>query len=251
MSSSRPSAPPAGRQPGGAPPCPCSPGCGCELDGRPAAPHRHRPRADDLRRGRRSPASGDGVVGPPGPPGLRHRPGAPRGQRRGRGRRDDEARITAGRSEFSLRILPADEFPRLRRADRRRRSPWPARSWPRALSPGGAGGLERRRPADPHRRAPGRRGRWPAPRRHRLVPAGGPRPARHAPCWPRASTSSCRRGRCRSWPACSPAADTLTRAAGGARRQLRGRRHAAHHRASSRASSRTTSGSSRRPSRTG
>ena len=48
-----------------------------------------------------------------------------------------------------------------------------------ARAPGGAGGQPRGEPAGAHRRAAGRRGGGPAAGRHRLVPAGHARPARH------------------------------------------------------------------------
>ena len=115
-------------------PCRCCPGSRCELVGRPrcASP---APTSSSRSRSR-SPVSGeaDGVVVLPGPAGLRHRAGAARraassvevDRRRG-------ARSPPARSEFSLRVLPADEFPRLTEADRRpghaRRAPsWPPRS---------------------------------------------------------------------------------------------------------------------------
>ena len=98
---------------------------------------------------------------------------------------DDEAQITAGRSQFSLRLIPADEFPRLDRARRRRRHARRRRPRPGA-APGGAGGQHRRLPADPHRRAAGRRGAtgcawWPP------TPTGSAvRDLPGAACWARA-----------------------------------------------------------------
>ena len=148
MSSSRPSAPPAGPRPVEAPPCPCS-RVRVELTG-----DQLRLTGSDLeltisvevtvtgeRRRRRHPA---------GPPRVRHRAGPARRQRRGRGRPRTRPASPPGRSEFSLRILPADEFPRLTEAAGEPVTLASA-ELAEALSPGRAG---RRRATTPARSSP-------------------------------------------------------------------------------------------------
>ena len=114
MSSSRPSAPPAGPRPAAAPPCPCSRGSGSSS------------RGDQLRLTGTDleltisvevtvSGSGDGVVILPGRLASDIVRALPAGSVEVEVA-DDEARISAGRSEFSLRVLPADEFPRLTEA---------------------------------------------------------------------------------------------------------------------------------------
>ena len=122
---------------------------------------------------------------------------------------DEEAHISAGRSEFSLRVLPADEFPRLAEATGEPVTLASAELAAALTQVVRAASSDDARP-DPHRRAPGRRGRRPAPRRHRLVPARRSATCPAPPCSPRASTSSCPPGRSRSSPGCSPATSTLT-----------------------------------------
>ena len=107
---------------------------------------------------------------------------------------DDEATITAGRSQFSLRSYDSTTSrPRSTRRPRRSRCRRAAfadalRQVVRAASTDDARAV-------PHRRAHGRRGRRPAPGRHRLVPAGGARPARDRRSSPRARRCWCRTGR--------------------------------------------------------
>ena len=83
--------------------------------GRPAAPHGHRPRADHLGRGhgvRRAATAWSVLPGRLASDIVRALPAGSVEVEVA----DDEARISAGRSEFSLRVLPADEFPRLTEA---------------------------------------------------------------------------------------------------------------------------------------
>ena len=106
--------------PGGRPPSrtgtlPVLSGVRIELDGRPPAADRQRPRAHDP--GRRSPSTATPTASPC------CRPSSPPTScgRSSRGAvtvevDGDDAHITAGRSQFTVRLLPADEFPRLRRA---------------------------------------------------------------------------------------------------------------------------------------
>ena len=101
------------------------------------------------------------------------------GRRRGRRRRGPHQRRAARSSR--LHAIPADEFPQPGRARRRAGHARPLRTSPRACARS-CGRVDRRVPADPHRRAAGRRGRRAAPGRHRLVPARRPRPARHRRC---------------------------------------------------------------------
>ena len=114
MSSSRPSAPLVGLLPGAARPCPCSPACGCELTG-----DQLRLTGTDLELTISVEVtvsgSGDGVVILPGRLASDIVRALPAGSVEVEVT-EDEARISAGRSEFSLRILPADEFPRLTEA---------------------------------------------------------------------------------------------------------------------------------------
>ena len=102
----------------------------------------------------------------------------------------EEARIAAGRSEFSLRVLPADEFPRVAE---------PAGEPVTLASAELATALRQVvRAASSDDARPiltgvllVRRGHGPAAGRHRLLPPRHPRPARAPPSWPRASTCSC------------------------------------------------------------
>ena len=158
--------------------CRCCPASASSSTGDQLQPHRQRPRSrrstvdDDVtgERGRRRRAAGQAD--------RRHRP-RPRA-RRGHGRADDdEVRIASGRSQFSVRTVPADEFPRLSEPAERGGHRSPAEELRRGAAPGGAGGEHRRGPADPHRRADDRRGRRAAAGRHRLLPAGRARPAGH------------------------------------------------------------------------
>ena len=89
-----------------------------------------------------------------------------------------EAQIAAGRSQFTVRVLPAEEFLRLPEpagdaVDTRCRRPV------RGPEPGGSGCEQGRCPPDPRRRAHDRRSVRPAAGRHRLLPPGLAGPARH------------------------------------------------------------------------
>ena len=220
MSSSKPSAPPAERRRAGAPRCPC---CPASRSSSPATSCASPAPTSSSRSPSRSTVSGeaDGVVVLPGRLAsdiVRALPGGSVAVEVG----DDEARISAGRSEFSLRVLPADEFPRLTEAAGDAGHPGRRRAGRRAHA-GRAGRVERRRPADPHRRAARRRGRRSAPGGHRLLPAGDPRPARH---------HGARRGPARARAVAGPPGAGAAaqrrrrgalRAARGARGELRGR----------------------------
>ena len=119
----------------------------------------------------------------------------------------EQARIAAGRSEFSLRVLPAEEFPRL---------PEPAGE---PVTLGGRGALGRRSPrwcrprpaTTPARSSPAccspprTAGCASSPPTRTASPCATSRARR---CWPRASTCSSRPGPSRSWPASSAAAAT-------------------------------------------
>ena len=114
-----------------------------------------------------------------------------------RGRRRRGCGSPSGRSQFSRPHPPGRRVPPPAGATGDAVT-LPADGLAERPAPGGAGRLERRRPADPHRGADGRRGRRAAPGGHRLLPAGraGPRRAADA-CCPRASRCWCRPG---PWP---------------------------------------------------
>ena len=175
---------------------------------RPARAHRHRPRAHH-------PVEVDGVrraatASRSCPAGWRPTSSARSSRQRSRSRStDDEARIAAGplavqrcacsrptSSRGSPR--PAGEPVTLGSAELRRRA-----------APGGAGAPARRRPPDPHRRAARRRGRRAAPRRHRLVPPRGPRPAGHQRAARGPAGARAVHGPAASCSGCSAAADEV------------------------------------------
>ena len=113
---------------------------------RSAAPHRQRPRADDRRRDRRWPGR------PTAWPSCR-RDSPPIScaslqSRQRRGRTSTTTRPTSRRdgSSSAIRLLPADEFPRLSSPSRRRGHPGRRRVRRRA-APGGAGGQRATTPA--------------------------------------------------------------------------------------------------------
>ena len=238
MSSSRPSAPPAERRRVAARPCRCCPASRCELTG-----DQLRLTGTDLELtiSVEVAVSGeaDGVVVLPGRLASDIVRALPAGSVSVEVA-DDEARISAARSEFSLRVLPADEFPRLTEAGRRAGHPRQRRAGRRAHA-GGAGRVERRRPADPHRRAPGRRGRRSAPGRHRLLPARHPRPARHHGAERGPARAGAVPGAPGARPAAQPATTSCPCASASARPASRSAAPASPP-CSSRASSRPTSG---------
>ena len=125
---------------------------------------------------------------------------------------DEELRIASGRSHFTVRTHPAGDFPRLPVSDRRHGHAAGGRA-DRGAGTGDPGGVQRGLPADPDRRADGRRGRRPAPGRHRLVPPGRSGPPWRWACWPKVSGCWCRPGRSTSSCACSavPSAEVSLR----------------------------------------
>ena len=169
---------------------------------RPPRAHRLRPRPDHLgpgggdrrggRRRRRAGAAGD-----------RHRP-VPRARYGSTSWSvSDEARITAGRSQFAIRVLPAEEFPRLAEppADAVTLDAGEFAAALRQVVP--AASADDARP-DPHRRAAGRGGGRPAAGGDRLVPAGPARPARSIGAGRGADGAGAVAGAVRAGPAARP-----------------------------------------------
>ena len=144
---SRPSAPPrrAVATRGGA--LPVLSGVRVELTGDQLHADRQRPRPDHPGRGRRSAGDERRRGRAAGPAGRRHRAGARagRGARRGRRRRGPDHRRAARSSRCAL--LPAEEFPRLRRAGRATRSPSTPPTLAEALRQVVPAASTRRRPA--------------------------------------------------------------------------------------------------------
>ena len=154
-------------------------------------------------------ASGDGVAVLPGRLASDIVRALAGGACRGRGRRR-EARI----SRRPLRVQPADaprrRVPAPRRAERATPVTLDGAELAAALRQVVPAALERRRPPDPHRRAPRRRGRRPAAGGHRLVPPRRPRPARHHGARRGPARAGARRGRSRSSRGCCAGAEELT-----------------------------------------
>ena len=84
---------------------------------------------------------------------------------------EEQARVTGGSAEFEIRLIPADEFPRLAQPEGDAVT-IEAAAFGAALEAGDPRRQLGRLPADPDRGAPQRRGGRAPPRRHRLLPAG-------------------------------------------------------------------------------
>ena len=162
----------------------------------------------------------------------------------------DEAVITAGRFSTSLRLKPAEDYPRLPESSEGRACGSTPRRSPRRC----ARWCAPRRRTSSARSSPvccSPRTRRAAPGRHRLVPARGARPQgrEHARARARGCSSPPR-----AWPrcsGCSPATARSKSCCGEREVVFRVGAHRGHHPADRRASSRTTSSSSRAGTRTG
>ncbi len=124
-------------------------------------------------------ASVTGWLSPPASSIGRHRPGPAEPGAVVLSVDGDDATVTAGRAEFSVRTHPGRRLPAPARPGRGRGHAAGRRGLAEALRQVTVRGQHRGHPADPDRRADERRGRRAAPGGHRLLPAGRPRPARH------------------------------------------------------------------------
>ena len=150
----------AHRRPGGRPSRGSAPGAvrrAPRAAGRPARAHRHRPRAHDpgRGRGRRRATTACGGARPGSPPTSCGRSSPARSTSRPTATRPTSP---SGRSQFTVRPLSRRRVPAAAPSRPPTRCTLPASSFGEALRQVVARGQHRRGPADPHRRAAGRRG---------------------------------------------------------------------------------------------